>query len=148
MFCSIEDAWGENKFNDKPIFNINDKPESFRQNEYKFSNDVDISSKNISKNISSIEHFENDNDTKDNKKMYNQYIKLKEMFENDNKNEVCYAVEKHIANCPHCNQKYNSLQMPQMPNIDLVKLMNANKESINIFLIGLLFILILQLFRS
>jgi hypothetical protein len=39
-------------------------------------------------------------------------------------------------------------QMPQMPNIDLVKLMNANKESINIFLIGLLFILILQLFRS
>jgi hypothetical protein len=130
MFCSIEDAWGGSYLDYKPEMVENNKPEKFENIEYKFKNDIE---KN---NIEKI------NIEKNNNSEYNKYIELKEKFEDVEKTEICIAVDNHIQNCPYCKQKYKGNNL----NIDSY-IMN-NKESINIFLIGLLIICFFHFFRN
>jgi len=144
MFCSIEDAWGEKNFTDKPIFQQSDKPELFKN----------------------LEHFNQENINSISKgDMYNQYLELKEMFENEDK-EVCLAADNHIQKCNRCrlkylnnnqDQKYHSFESKQnnlyqkYNSFDLDKInsiIRSNKDIITIFLFGLLVLLLLQLFAK
>ena len=116
MFCSIEDAWGEKEFVDKPLFKQSDKPEHF----------TNESNKKISE--------ENKQD------LYSKYIELKEIFESNksndqnepnepndpnelnehfgnnfenynshlNKMSVCLALDAHLSKCNRCRLKYLS----------------------------------------
>jgi len=64
---------------------------------------------------------------------------------NDNSINKCYSILEHIESCPNCKyyiqQKYGSNQ--------LLELLNTNpqlKETILVFLIGIVILLILNLF--
>lgn len=173
MFCTLEDAWGEKQFNEKPIFQQSDKPESFKSIEH-FSNTktYEDENENINDNINeNIKYPSKD-------KLYNQYIQLKEMFGNDNHNDyhnrndyhnnsnshmqknnydVCIALDNHLAKCPRCRSKYlNYYNQEKLNdnyglNFDLSSFslnLKSNKDIITIFLFGLLIILLLQLFSS
>jgi Fe2+ transport system protein B len=128
MFCSIEDAWGDNFIDYKPEMVENNKPEKFENIEY-----------NTNKK------YIQDND-------YNKYIELKEKFENNEnkenkenkeiKSDICQAVETHILNCQYCKNKYKN------NNYNIDKYILNNKESINIFLIGILIICFFHFFRN
>jgi len=157
MFCSIEDAWGEKNFAEKPLFKQSDKSE----------------------------HFTNQEDTKNNtEQMYSKYMELKEMFDGGEpvyskpthqvkpsyskqvdqvQDEVCAAVDAHIAKCSHCRSKYmtnkqnkysrsyNQDSSFDFGRIDLDKIgitIKSNKDIVTIFLFGLLVILLLQLFSK
>ena len=158
MFCTLEDAWGEKKFNDKEIFQQSDKPESFKSIEH-FGN-----TKNNNEEIDNIKKLPKE-------KMYNQFIELKEMFENNSNNnnnhnhhnnhnhnkhsEVCMALDNHLAKCYRCRSKYLNYYNEQKYNnnyeFDLSSFilnLKSNKDIITIFLFGLLIILLLQLFSS
>lgn len=149
MFCSIEDAWGEKNFTDKPLFQQSDKPELFKN----------------------LEHFNQENINSVSKEnMYNQYMELKEMFENENENEdeyedenkeVCLAADNHIQKCKHCRLRYlnndycfkpkknNLYQNYNTFDLDRINLIiRSNKDLITIFLFGLLILLLLQLFAK
>jgi hypothetical protein len=138
MFCTIEDAWGEKNFTEKPIFQQSDKPEIFKEREH-FG--IDDNLKTPSK-----------------KDMYNQYMELKEMFGNDNyeeqESQVCLALDNHLAKCTRCrskylkqnNQKYFHDNSFNLPNFNLN--IRSNKDIITIFLFGLLILLLLQLFSK
>ena len=159
MFCSIEDAWGEKNFTEKPLFKQSDKSE----------------------------HFTNQEDPKNHtEQMYSKYMELKEMFDGGEpsyskptthqahqphqvhkvhqpQDEICVAVDAHIAKCAHCRSKYMGLQQNKYSRsynqssgfdfggIDLNKIgitIKSNKDIVTIFLFGLLVILLLQLFSK
>jgi len=151
MFCTLEDAWGEKNFNNKQIFKESDKPDSFAKNEYS--------------NLS--EHFSNNNSSisnnNDKNNMYKQYMELKEMFSNDQieqnivenhtASKVCIALDNHIMNCNHCRNKYlnNNKFNFKSPDFNMSTIMNSlktNKDAVTIFLLGLLVLLLLQLFSK
>jgi len=142
MFCSIEDAWGEKSFTDKQIFKQSDRPEHFENN-------------------GSKEH------------LYSKYMELKEMFGNtpdavehfgheSNDSQVCSAVDAHMAKCSHCRRKYQfdnsqiysrNRHRTQPYSFDFSNLsmgwgIRSNKDIVTVFLIGLLVILLLQLFSK
>jgi hypothetical protein len=129
MFCSIEDAWGDTYLDYKPEMIENNKPENFENTEYKF--------KKIDNNVQNERTFGKDNE-------YNKYVELKEKFEDidKNKTDICMAVENHILNCEYCKRKYKG------NNLNIENYINNNKESINIFLIGLLIICFFYFFRN
>lgn len=156
MFCSIEDAWGEKTFTDKPLFKQSDKPEHFTT------------------------QYDEPITNGDNTHLYSKYMELKEMFDGGeqikqtqqstphhhhhqqtthNSTEVCDAVDAHIAKCSYCRAKYmghrhststhrQSNQQFGFGGFDINQLnmsIKSNKDIITIFLFGLLVILLLQL---
>jgi len=161
MFCSIEDAWGEKSFEDKPIFKQSDKPEHFT-------------------NETSIKHSQ-----KTDENLYSKYMDLKEMFENgsgpndspehfgqqsdNNESQVCLALDAHLSKCSRCRSKYlkshgnksvlrSRHQYNSQPyygsrdfGLDFSRITSSirtNKDIVTIFLFGLLVILLLQLFSK
>ena len=134
------------KISNKEMFEQSDKPESFKLNEYTF-------------------HEKSTNNEEIKQDMYNKYMELKEMFEDkyspveQKVSEVCLALDNHLSKCERCRSKYlldnkqlESQQLNQYNNgIDLSKIsiyINSNKDTITIFLFGVLIILLLQLFSS
>lgn len=147
MFCSIEDAWGEKSFAEKPIFKQSDKPEHFANdsNENLYSKYIEL------KGI-----FESENQNKP-----TQLTKPEEIHEHfaDESIPVCAALDAHMAKCARCRSKYmfkTRSVMKNYPNnphfgFDLSNLVTgiySNKDIITIFLFGLLVILLLQLFSK
>lgn len=143
MFCSIEDAWGEKSFVEKPLFKQSDRSEHFSSKLYD-------------------EPVTNNNDN-----LYSKYMELKEMFDGGEvmgptpvhklnpktmpNLEVCDALDAHIAKCPYCRSKYmlrSSRSQNNFGSFDLDRLgigIKSNKDIVTIFLFGLLVILLLQL---
>jgi hypothetical protein len=149
MFCSIEDAWGDTYLDYKPEMIENNKPENFENTEYKF--------KKINNNVQNertfgpslrssplLNDFQEKSLIKGKDNEYNKYVELKEKFEDidKNKTDICMAVENHILNCEYCKRKYKG------NNLNIENYINNNKESINIFLIGLLIICFFYFFRN
>lgn len=141
MFCSIEDAWGEKKFTDKPLFKQSDKPEHFTADGKSYLDTQEIQSKQL----------------------YNKYMELKEMFEqphndihehfNDapSASPVCTALDTHLFKCSRCRNKYLNKYNQQYGNSgfdlgNVILNIQSNKDIVTIFLLGLLVILLLKLF--
>lgn len=146
MFCTLEDAWGDNITKPNTIFNQSDKSDTFKNNEYSSINNNNIS-----------EHFTTNNNTNNNtnnvSNMYQQYMQLKELFENNNNNtpktEVCIAVDNHIENCPYCKnkcfQQRNSFIIPEINLSNISNKIIANADIITILLFAVLIMLIFKL---
>lgn len=128
MFCTLEDAWGEKDFSDK-------------------INKIEVleSKKNIDyKNHVPVKIHENFSEPED---LYKQYLFLKQKFDNDNvETQVCIATENHISKCKFCQKKYYSNSFPPINLHNILNYFRNNKDLISIVLIGLLIILILNLF--
>jgi hypothetical protein len=157
MFCSIEDAWGEKNFSDKPIFKQSDKPEHFK---------TDGSELNYNSNKQEHLTFDGSNLNYNSKQqLYNKYVELKEMFDTNDNNihehfnnsnkyhndisPVCNALDAHIIKCEYCRNKY--YQKQQCNNFDfgdIITNIKTNKDIVTIFLLGLLVILLVQLFTT
>ena len=134
------------KISNKEMFEQSDKPESFKLNEYTFHQE------------------KNTNNEEKKQDMYNKYMELKEMFEDkyspveEKVSEVCLALDNHLSKCERCRSKYlfrsksETKHLEQYnSSIDLSKIslyINSNKDTITIFLFGVLIILLLQLFSS
>ena len=134
------------KILNKEMFEQSDKPDSFKLNEYTYPQEKSTNNEQIKQD------------------MYSKYMELKEMFEDkyspieEKVSDVCLALDNHLAKCERCRSKYlfksglASRQSDQYNNsIDLSKIslyINSNKDTITIFLFGVLIILLLQLFSS
>jgi len=112
MYCSIQEAWPEHKFNNHRMNNI----EYFKEN-------IIQDQRSQNPNINNIDI---------NNKLSNSVDK-------------CYSIIEHIESCPNCKhyimQKYGQNR--------ILELFNTNpqlKETILVFLIGIVILLILNLF--
>ena len=111
MYCSIQEAWPEQNFQNNRSHNI----------EYFKESSIHHPSTN---NINNINNINN---------------------KNSDPIDKCFSIIEHIETCPKCKyyiqQKYGSNQM--------LELFNTNpqlKETILVFLIGIVILLILNLF--
>jgi hypothetical protein len=166
MFCSIEDAWGEKNFADKPLFKQSDKPEHFTTDDSSINYKQQLYNKYIelkemfdkpnktiksNKNKSNIhEHFSDSNIHENfSDSNIHEYLTDSVNTLSDSSNLVCKALDKHLLKCKRCRHKY--LRQDQINRFDFSNIIgsfNSNKDIITIFLLGLLVILLLQLFAS
>lgn len=121
-FCSIEDAWGDNK--------ISAQYQKYKGND----NDNDKSCSNPTKNDCSNKNVE--------------YFSNKEI----NLNIVtCDQILDHINTCKHCyNKLYHKLNAPQKNEFvnNLHNIINNNKDMIVLILIGLFIVMFFKLVNN
>jgi hypothetical protein len=123
-FCSIEDAWGDNKISEQFQKYKSDKVCSDPQ-----KIECPIKEKEIEKESKPIEHF------------------------TENKIEVvtCDKILNHINTCKHCyNKLYYKFNVPQRNEFinNLHNIINNNKDIIVLLLIGLFIILFFKLVNN
>ena len=126
MYCSIEEAWPTHqlnslKRNNDYIKDVNQKEKNEKEKPEKEKTEDDIT-----------EHFTNN---------YNKYKIL---------NNQCDLMLNHISNCDDCLKKiYKKYNCSKNNNNILSELItNENKDMILVVFIGIVVILILQLFTS
>mgnify|MGYP003385916642 CR=1 FL=1 len=141
MYCTIEDAWGQD-FNQDAKDVDSDKPKEFIDQEYKLKETFDS---------------ETNSEPKQRKNLHKQYLKLKEMFDDSEKeSKVCLAVNTHINTCSICRNRYlkrmnEHSSMPTMPSFSIPsisQLMHRNSDAVTIFLICIMILLIIKLFNK
>ena len=121
-FCSIEDAWGNNK--------ISDQFQKYKSDKDKVCSDPEKLECQIKEKESKpIEHFS----------------------ENINKLLTCDEFLNHINHCKHCyNKIYYKFNVPQKNELinNLHSIINNNKDMIILMLIGIFIILFFKLVNN
>lgn len=131
MFCSVQEAWPEYyNYKNRDKNNNNKVVESTFGDNYNKTNDITsiginpfINKKNI------IEKFD-------------ENIETKEYFDED-----CETIIKHLQYCNKCRNKLNLMSQTSIIN-KLNNLTEESKETIIIFLIGFIMILLIHLFHK
>jgi hypothetical protein len=131
MYCLIQDAWPEYNFGTPNTVRSQQITESYE-------------------NIKSNKNFKNETRPEmqiSNNYNYNQINKMNENL--NNKVELnCNSFYNHINECSECREKFMKYYCNR--NYSLTKLIDENpqlKETLLIFLIGLLILFLLNLFR-
>ena len=119
-FCSIEDAWGDNKISDQ-----------FQK--YKSDNKVCSDPQKLECSVKEVKPIEN--------------------FINNHKVEVlsCDNFINHINHCSHCyNKLHYKFNIPQKNEVinNLHNIINNNKDTIVLILIGIFIILFFKLVNN
>ena len=116
-FCSIEDAWGDNK--------ISDQFQKYKDNSKVCSNTTKLECP--TKENKPIEHF------------------------SENNIITCNDMLKHINHCKHCyNKLFYKFNVPQKNELinNLYYIINNNKDSIVLILIGIFIIMFFKLVNN
>ena len=137
MYCSIEEAWPTNQLNNLKHNKDYTKDVNEKENYNEFMKFINKKKEKENKEDKEdkedqiTEHFNNN---------YNKYKIL---------NNQCDSMLNHISTCDDCLKKiYKKYNCSKNNNILSELITNKNKDIILIAFIGLLIILVLQLFTS
>lgn len=123
MFCSVQEAW----------------PDYYNNNEKYDRDKTEINKNKNNKQKYMIENFEeNMTEELDISETNNKYKVDKE--------EECYKFLKHLDKCHKCKKLLTNLNNNKLDIFKNLNITNEQKETIIIFLIGLLILLIIHIF--
>lgn len=139
MYCTIEEAWPTHQLNSLKHNNDYIKDVNKKENYNEFMKFIDKKKEEKKENKENKENEEKELTEHFN----NNYDKYKIL------NNQCNSALNHISTCDDCLKKiYKKYNCSKNNNILLELITNENKDIILIAFIGLLVILILQLFTS
>jgi hypothetical protein len=143
MYCSIEEAWPTHQLNNLKHNNdyTKDVNEKENYNEFmKFINKKKEEKKEKEKEEKKDKEVKEDQQTEHFNNNYNKFKIL---------NKQCDSMLNHISTCDDCLKKiYKRYNCSKNNNILSELITDKNKDMILIVFIGLLIILVLQLFTS
>ena len=150
MYCSIEEAWPTYNYTNNPISRSNGV-ENFlnnKVNEHSIMNKNDIrpqcQTNSQTHNMIHNTSLPEENIIITNKKFDNELTKNHSLYDKHNKFHSCQDFMYHLQNCEECQ---NLIHSNKPSKIEEILLLNPNiKETIVIFLVGILILIILNLF--
>jgi len=132
MFCSIQEAWPE-YYNKNNLYNVNNVVENTLSDNYNKLNNRSIGENPFIKKQNIIEKFSEEKFNEENET-------IKEF------NGECEKIFLHLQNCDKCRNKLNLMENNRSIINKLNNLTEESKETIIIFLIGFVIILLIHLF--